>query len=109
VEQGEAPLVLAFHDHVGLQYEKMKTFSLGLVGAIRETIESGMPIILVFDTDVGNSGERAPQGDGDGERPLHRRDQPGGGGLHRHRGADHRGPGLPGRGQVPSPQVLELV
>lgn len=55
VEQGEAPLVLAFHDPVGLQYEKMKTFSLGLVGAIRETIESGMPIILVFDTDVGNS------------------------------------------------------
>ena len=55
VEQGEAPLVLAFHDPVGLQYERLKTFSLGLVDAIQETIESGQPIILVFDTDVGNS------------------------------------------------------
>lgn len=55
VRQGEAPLVLAFHDPVGLQYERLRIFSLGLVEAIQETIESGLPIILVFDTDVGNS------------------------------------------------------
>jgi ethanolamine utilization protein EutA len=55
VKQGEAPLVLAFHDPVGLQYEKLRTFSLGLADAIHETIENGLPIILVFDTDVGNS------------------------------------------------------
>ena len=55
VEQGDAPLVLAFRDPVGLQYERLKTFSLGLVEAIQETINSGLPIILVFDTDVGNS------------------------------------------------------
>lgn len=55
VIQGEAPLVLAFRDPVGLQYERLRTFSLGLVEAIRETVESGLPIILVFDTDVGNS------------------------------------------------------
>jgi ethanolamine utilization protein EutA len=55
VKQGEAPLVLAFRDPVGLQYERLKTFSLGLAEAIRETIESGLPIILVFDSDVGNS------------------------------------------------------
>ena len=55
IKQGEAPLVLAFHDPVGLQYDRLKTFSLGLVDAIRETIESDLPIILIFDTDVGNS------------------------------------------------------
>ena len=55
IRQGEAPIALAFHDPVGPEYERLKTFSLGLAEAVRETVESGQPIILVFDTDIGNS------------------------------------------------------
>ncbi|MCW4035913.1 MAG: ethanolamine ammonia-lyase reactivating factor EutA [Candidatus Bathyarchaeota archaeon] len=55
IRQREVSIALAFHDPVGPEYERLKTFSLGLAEAVRETVESGQPIILVFDTDIGNS------------------------------------------------------
>lgn len=53
--EGEAPIALAFHDPVRTVYDKLKTFSLGLVKSLPRTIEGGIPIILIFDTDIGNS------------------------------------------------------
>jgi len=55
IVEGETPLALAFHDPVGIQYNKLKIFSIGLVKALNNTIKKGYPIILVFSTDVGNS------------------------------------------------------
>jgi len=53
--EGEAPVALAFHDPVGIQYDRLKTFALGLVKALPRTIGEGLPFIIIFDTDVGNS------------------------------------------------------
>ena len=55
IVEGEAPVVLAFHDPVGIQYDRLKTFALGLVEALPRTIGEGLPFIIIFDTDVGNS------------------------------------------------------
>ncbi|MBW1857274.1 MAG: ethanolamine ammonia-lyase reactivating factor EutA [Deltaproteobacteria bacterium] len=55
IVEGETPLALAFHNPVGIQYNKLKIFSIGLVKALSNTIKKGYPIILVFSTDVGNS------------------------------------------------------
>ena len=55
IVEGETPLALAFHDPVGIQYNKLKTFAVGLVKALENTISRELPIVLVFDTDVGNS------------------------------------------------------
>lgn len=55
ITEGDAPIVLAFHDPVRTVYEKLKTFSFGLVKALPRTIERGVPIVLIFDTDIGNS------------------------------------------------------
>jgi ethanolamine utilization protein EutA len=53
--EGEVPIALAFQDPVRTVYEKLKIFSFGLVKALPKTIEKNIPIILVFDTDIGNS------------------------------------------------------
>jgi ethanolamine utilization protein EutA len=55
ISEGEAPVALAFHDPVGIQYDRLKTFALGLVEALPRTIGEGLPFIIIFDTDVGNS------------------------------------------------------
>jgi ethanolamine utilization protein EutA len=55
IVEGDTALALAFHDPVGIQYNKLKTFALGLVKALENTIRKELPIVLVFDTDVGNS------------------------------------------------------
>jgi len=55
IVEGDTPIALAFHDPVRTVYEKLRTFSLGLVKALPRTIEKGIPIILIFDTDIGNS------------------------------------------------------
>ena len=55
IVEGETPLALAFHDPVGIQYNKLKTFAAGLVNALENTISRELPIVLVFDTDIGNS------------------------------------------------------
>lgn len=55
IMEGESPLAFAFHDPVGIQYNKLKIFAFGLVKALENTIKKRYPIILIFDTDVGNS------------------------------------------------------
>ena len=55
ISEGDAPVALAFHDPVGIQYDRLKTFALGLVEALPRTTEEGLPFIIIFDTDVGNS------------------------------------------------------
>lgn len=55
IVEGDTALALAFHNPVGIQYNKLKTFSLGLAKALKNTIQNELPVVLVFDTDVGNS------------------------------------------------------
>ncbi|MFW9855141.1 MAG: ethanolamine ammonia-lyase reactivating factor EutA [Candidatus Thorarchaeota archaeon] len=55
ISEGEEPLALAFHDPVRTVYDRLKVFSFGLVKALPRTIKHKMPMILIFDTDVGNS------------------------------------------------------
>ncbi|MFX1505980.1 MAG: ethanolamine ammonia-lyase reactivating factor EutA [Promethearchaeota archaeon] len=53
--EGEDAIALAFHDPVRTVYEKLTTFSKGVVKALPNTIINRKPIILIFDTDIGNS------------------------------------------------------
>lgn len=55
ITEGSLPIALAFHDPVRTVYDKLKTFSEGLVKALPTTVTNKLPIILVFDTDIGNS------------------------------------------------------
>ncbi|MFX1283555.1 MAG: ethanolamine ammonia-lyase reactivating factor EutA [Promethearchaeota archaeon] len=55
IVEGDTPIVLAFHDPVRTVYEKLKMFSQGVVKALPKTVEKNKPIIMVFDTDIGNS------------------------------------------------------
>lgn len=53
--EGEFPIALAFHDPVRTVYEKLTIFSKGVVKALPQTIVNNNPIIMIFDTDIGNS------------------------------------------------------
>ncbi len=53
--EGKEPIALAFHDPVRTVYEKLTIFSQGVVNALPNTIANDRPLILVFDTDIGNS------------------------------------------------------
>lgn len=53
--EGKEAIALAFHDPVRTVYEKLTTFSKGVVKALPKTITNNQPIILIFDTDIGNS------------------------------------------------------
>ncbi|MFX0085168.1 MAG: ethanolamine ammonia-lyase reactivating factor EutA [Candidatus Hodarchaeota archaeon] len=53
--EGEIPIALAFRDPVRTVYDKLRIFAQGVVKALPNTILKDQPIILVFDTDVGNS------------------------------------------------------
>ena len=55
MSEGEAPIALAFHDPVGIQYDRLRVFALGLVEALPRTVGEGVPFIIIFGTDVGNS------------------------------------------------------
>ncbi|MHA1330940.1 MAG: ethanolamine ammonia-lyase reactivating factor EutA, partial [Candidatus Hodarchaeales archaeon] len=55
IQEGAEPLALAFHDPVRSVYDKLKTFSVGIVKGLPNTIKNNLPIILIFDTDIGNS------------------------------------------------------
>ncbi|MHA1825225.1 MAG: ethanolamine ammonia-lyase reactivating factor EutA, partial [Candidatus Heimdallarchaeota archaeon] len=52
---GEAPVALAFHKTIGLSYERLKTFAQGIVSAVPNLLHSKIPLILVFNDDIGNS------------------------------------------------------
>ncbi len=53
--EGQDDLILAFRDAVRPSYERLTEFSKGVIGALPRTIGSGRPILMCFDTDVGNS------------------------------------------------------
>ncbi|MFX0206578.1 MAG: ethanolamine ammonia-lyase reactivating factor EutA [Candidatus Hodarchaeota archaeon] len=55
IVEGDIPIVIAFHDPVRTVYEKLKIFSQGVVKALPKTVAKNKPIIMVFDTDIGNS------------------------------------------------------
>ncbi|MFX0013144.1 MAG: ethanolamine ammonia-lyase reactivating factor EutA [Promethearchaeota archaeon] len=53
--EGEEPIALAFHDPVRTVYEKLAIFSKGVVKALPKTLANNKSIIMIFDTDIGNS------------------------------------------------------
>ncbi|MFX0062751.1 MAG: ethanolamine ammonia-lyase reactivating factor EutA [Candidatus Hermodarchaeota archaeon] len=57
LKEGEDMLVFYFKDPVRTAYSKLTIFARGVVAALPKTLEKNkdMPIILVFDTDIGNS------------------------------------------------------
>ena len=55
LHEGEDDVILAFNDAVRPSYENLTQFSKGVVAALPRTIEKGRPILMCFDTDVGNS------------------------------------------------------
>ncbi len=55
LKEGEDPLILAFNDAVRPSYEKLTEFARGVVSALPNTVKSGRPIMMCFDSDVGNS------------------------------------------------------
>jgi len=55
MEEGEEAIALAFHDPVRTVYSQLAIFAKGVVSALPKTVEKGLPIIMIFDTDIGNS------------------------------------------------------
>ncbi|MDF1540655.1 MAG: ethanolamine ammonia-lyase reactivating factor EutA, partial [Candidatus Thorarchaeota archaeon] len=53
--EGTDEMILAFNDAVRPSYENLAAFAKGVVAAIPKTIASGKPLMLCFDTDIGNS------------------------------------------------------
>jgi len=53
--EGEEPVALAFHWLVEPRYEFFRSLADGIVSALKETIKKKMPIILVFNSDVGKN------------------------------------------------------
>lgn len=55
IVEGDVPIALAFRDPVRSVYDNLKIFIKGVVRALPNSISKDQPIILVFDTDIGNS------------------------------------------------------
>ena len=53
--EGSKIVALAFTDPVGLSYNKIKEFALGVEKALPLTLKTKFPLILLFDTDIGKS------------------------------------------------------
>jgi ethanolamine utilization protein EutA len=53
--EGTDDVILAFNDAVRPSYENLIQFAEGVLAALPNTISSGRPILMCFDTDVGNS------------------------------------------------------
>ncbi|TFG34654.1 ethanolamine utilization protein EutA [Candidatus Thorarchaeota archaeon] len=55
LREGVDPMILAFKDAVRPSYENLLEFAKGVVAALPETISNNKPILMCFDTDIGNS------------------------------------------------------
>jgi ethanolamine utilization protein EutA len=55
MKEGEAPVALAFHKTIGLAYDRLKSFAQGIVSAVPSIVAKKIPLILVFNDDIGNS------------------------------------------------------
>jgi len=53
LEEGARPVALAFHWAATPHYQVLRDFALGLRTALRRSIARGLPLVLVFDSDVG--------------------------------------------------------
>lgn len=53
--EGTDDVILAFNDAVRPSYENLIQFAKGVMAALPNTLSSGKPILMCFDTDVGNS------------------------------------------------------
>ncbi len=53
--EGTDEMIIAFNDAVRPSYENLAEFSKGVVAALPKTIESGKPLMMCFDADIGNS------------------------------------------------------
>jgi len=54
VEDAKCPVALAFRDPVKMDYENLRVFARGVAAALPRG-GGGAPLVLIFDTDVGNS------------------------------------------------------
>ena len=55
INEGDEPIALLFKGAIGGSYASLTRFVKGVVNSIPKTIERELPIILVFDRDIGNS------------------------------------------------------
>jgi ethanolamine utilization protein EutA len=55
IKEGVDPLILAFEDAVRPSYESLTEFAKGIVAALPRTVANDTPILMCFDTDIGNS------------------------------------------------------
>ncbi len=53
--EGEAPVALAFHWLLGPRHEFLRCLAEGLVAALKKTIHKKLPIVLVFNSDIGKT------------------------------------------------------
>lgn len=55
LQEGVDRMLLAFNDAVRPSYENLTEFARGVVAALPRTIANNQPIMMCFDTDIGNS------------------------------------------------------
>ena len=55
IKEGKNAFILGFEDPVRSSYDKLTTFTKGIVKALPETISSNIPILMIFEKDIGNS------------------------------------------------------
>jgi len=55
LQEGEDKMILSFVDAVRPSYENLMEFSKGVVAALPNTVSKNQPILMCFDTDIGNS------------------------------------------------------
>ncbi|MGY5872507.1 MAG: ethanolamine ammonia-lyase reactivating factor EutA [Candidatus Thorarchaeota archaeon] len=55
LQEGEDRMILSFVDAVRPSYENLMEFSKGVVAALPNTVAKNQPIMMCFDTDIGNS------------------------------------------------------
>ncbi len=53
MDAGEKPVALALHWVLDPSYDSLKTLTQGIASALKTAIEKGMPLVLVFDADIG--------------------------------------------------------
>ena len=55
IVEGSSPIALYFKNPVGIVYDKIKEFTLGIELGLKKTTRNNIPFILLFDTDIGKS------------------------------------------------------
>ncbi len=55
LQEGQDKMILSFVDAVRPSYENLMEFSKGVVAALPNTVSMNQPIMMCFDTDIGNS------------------------------------------------------